>query len=249
MMVAIPLLVLVLLGINRHYRRFARRLRAGVGAVRAARQADEPTSAVGRVARRGDGGRALVRAARSPSGEPIRALLAPGRHTDPAIRPRWFDFAPDEPEARDPRRPTRVGRRRCSRRSGACRAASPTSSPWSSRSSSASRSLISAAAADVVPAQAAAALGARSRRRRRSGRVDRAAAARGDIPKRLVVRVLLVGRPRRVAAGGQLRPVARRSRHARASPCLRRRGRRAAQGRVAAGRAHDAARSQRRAVP
>ena len=39
--VAIPLLVAAFLGINRHYRRFGRRLRAGVGAVRAARSADE----------------------------------------------------------------------------------------------------------------------------------------------------------------------------------------------------------------
>jgi hypothetical protein len=28
----------------------------------------------------------------------VRALLAPGRHTDPAIRPRWFDYAPDGPK-------------------------------------------------------------------------------------------------------------------------------------------------------
>ena len=40
-MVAIPLLVLAFLGINRHYRRFARRLRFGVSAVRTA---GEPTN-------------------------------------------------------------------------------------------------------------------------------------------------------------------------------------------------------------
>ena len=28
---------------------------------------------------------------------PIRALLAPGKHTDPGIRPRWWDFAQEEP--------------------------------------------------------------------------------------------------------------------------------------------------------
>ena len=30
-------------------------------------------------------------------GLPVRALLAPGRHTDPGIRPRWWDFAHEEP--------------------------------------------------------------------------------------------------------------------------------------------------------
>jgi hypothetical protein len=28
----------------------------------------------------------------------IRAVLAPGRHTDPGIRPRWWDFAKEEPK-------------------------------------------------------------------------------------------------------------------------------------------------------
>jgi amino acid transporter len=95
--VAIPLLVLLFVGINRHYRRFARRLRVGVSAVRTAR---EPTNKVLLwvesldVATEG-----ALWYARSINHEgPIRALLAPGKHTDPGIRPRWWDFAQEEPK-------------------------------------------------------------------------------------------------------------------------------------------------------
>jgi amino acid transporter len=93
--VAIPLLVLACLGINRHYRRFARRLNAGIGAVRAARA---PTNEVLlwvdsiNVATEG----ALWYARRIREGR-MRALLVPGRHTDPGIRPRWWDFAGGDP--------------------------------------------------------------------------------------------------------------------------------------------------------
>ena len=95
--VAVPLLVLAFLGVNRHYRRFGRRLRAGIGAVRIARA---PTNRVLLwvesidVATEG----ALWYARRISAGQPIRALLAPGRHTDPGIRPRWWDFAQQEPK-------------------------------------------------------------------------------------------------------------------------------------------------------
>jgi amino acid transporter len=94
--VAVPLLVLLFLGINRHYRRFARRLRAGVSAVQLA---GTPTNKVLLwvesidVATEG----ALWYARRIAKGQPIRALLAPGPHTDPGIRPRWWDFAQEEP--------------------------------------------------------------------------------------------------------------------------------------------------------
>ncbi len=94
--VAIPLLVLAFLGINRHYRRFARRLRVGVDAVR---HAGVPTNDVVLwvealdVATEG----ALWYSRQISGGRPIRALLAPGRHTDPGIRPRWWDFAQEEP--------------------------------------------------------------------------------------------------------------------------------------------------------
>ncbi|HZT90602.1 MAG TPA: APC family permease [Gaiellaceae bacterium] len=94
--VTIPLLVLLFLGINRHYRRFARRLRAGVAAVRRSRS---PTNAVLLwveaidVATEG----ALWYARRIANGSPVRALLAPGAHTDPGIRARWWSFAQEEP--------------------------------------------------------------------------------------------------------------------------------------------------------
>jgi amino acid transporter len=95
--VAIPLLVLLFLGINRHYRRFARRLRFGVSAVRTARA---PTNKVLLwvesldVATEG----ALWYARQIDRERTLRALLAPGKHTDPGIRPRWWDFAQEEPK-------------------------------------------------------------------------------------------------------------------------------------------------------
>jgi amino acid transporter len=94
--VAIPVLVLLFLGINRHYRRFARRLRAGVGAVRTAREATNKVllwvESIN-VATEG----ALWYARTIKHDGPIRALLAPGKHTDPGIRPRWWDFVQEEP--------------------------------------------------------------------------------------------------------------------------------------------------------
>ena len=95
--VAIPLLVLLFLGINRHYRRFARRLRFGVSAVRTARS---PTNKVLLwvesldVATEG----ALWYARQIDRDRTLRALLAPGKHTDSGIRPRWWDFAQEEPK-------------------------------------------------------------------------------------------------------------------------------------------------------
>jgi amino acid transporter len=95
--VAIPLFVLGFVGINRHYRRFSRRLAAGVGAIRAA---GEPTNHVLLwvesldLATEG----ALWYARQIADGGSIRALLTPGRRTDPAIRPRWFDYAPSGPK-------------------------------------------------------------------------------------------------------------------------------------------------------
>ncbi len=95
--VAIPLLVLLFVGINRHYRRFGRRLRVGVSAVRTART---PTNKILLwvesldVATEG----ALWYARAIHHEGPIRALLAPGKHTDPGIRPRWWDFAQEEPK-------------------------------------------------------------------------------------------------------------------------------------------------------
>jgi amino acid transporter len=95
--VAIPLLVLAFLGINRHYRRFARRLKAGVSAVQTARDVTNKVllwvESIN-VATEG----ALWYARTINHDGSIRALLAPGKHTDPGIRPRWWDFAHEEPK-------------------------------------------------------------------------------------------------------------------------------------------------------
>ena len=94
--VAIPLLVMTFLGINRHYRRFARRLRVGVSAVRMAGTPSNQTLLWVEsldVATEG----ALWYARLIGGDRPIRALLAPGKHTDPGIRPRWWDFAQEAP--------------------------------------------------------------------------------------------------------------------------------------------------------
>jgi amino acid transporter len=95
--VAIPLLVLSFLGINRHYRRFSRRLAAGVGAVRTARESTNKTLLwVESIDVATEGALWYARQIRHQG--PIRALLAPEKHTDPGIRPRWWDFAQEEPK-------------------------------------------------------------------------------------------------------------------------------------------------------
>jgi amino acid transporter len=94
-LVAIPVLVASFLGVNRHYRRFARRLAAGAEAVQAAgvstnrvllwvESIDVATEGALWYSRRISGGA-------------FRALHAPGRHTDRGIRPRWYDFATGDP--------------------------------------------------------------------------------------------------------------------------------------------------------
>jgi len=93
--VAIPLLVLGFLGVRRHYRRLARRLRAGT---RAARAAGVPRNRLLVVPDAVDA--ATERAlwyARRVAGDDLRAIHVPGRRTDVAIRPRWFGLAHGEP--------------------------------------------------------------------------------------------------------------------------------------------------------
>jgi len=90
--VAVPLLVVCFLGINRHYRRFGRRLRAGMGAVVAARRpTNEVLLAVDAIDVATEG--ALWYARQIAPTNSIRALHRPSRHTDTGIRARWFDFA------------------------------------------------------------------------------------------------------------------------------------------------------------
>jgi hypothetical protein len=88
--------VLTFLGVNRHYRRFARRLRASASAVSAA---GTPTNDVLMwvdsidVATEG----ALWYARKvAPAGH-LRALHVPRRGTDTGIRARWWNLAGDEP--------------------------------------------------------------------------------------------------------------------------------------------------------
>jgi amino acid transporter len=95
--VAIPLIVLACLGINRHYRRFGRRLSVGIGAVQAAgAPTNEVLLAVEAIDVATEGAlwysRQILGGCRR-----LRAVLAPGPHTDPGIRPRWWDFAEEEP--------------------------------------------------------------------------------------------------------------------------------------------------------
>jgi len=95
--VAIPLLVLMFLGVNRHYRRFARRLRASARAVAAA---GTPTNDVLvwvdaiDVAAEG----ALWYARKIATAGHLRALHVPRRHSDTGIRARWWDLAGDGPK-------------------------------------------------------------------------------------------------------------------------------------------------------
>ena len=94
--IAIPLLVLLFLAVNRHYRRFQRRLQASLSAARAAGvPTNEVLLWVERIDVATEG--ALWYARQIAHGRPIHALHAPGRRTDPGIRPRWFDFAGGEP--------------------------------------------------------------------------------------------------------------------------------------------------------
>ena len=93
--IAIPLLVLCFLGVNRHYRRFARRLRAGVSAVSAARPATNHVLLdVERIDVAAEG--ALWYARQIAEGG-LRALHVPGPRCDTGIRARWWDFAGESP--------------------------------------------------------------------------------------------------------------------------------------------------------
>jgi amino acid transporter len=93
--VAIPLLVLAMLGVRRHYERVARRLRAGTAAVASAPDARNRTllvvESLGPATKRG----LAVAQNLSPAG--LRAIHVPLRATDPGISPRWFHFSGGAP--------------------------------------------------------------------------------------------------------------------------------------------------------
>jgi amino acid transporter len=94
--VAIPLLVAGFYGINGHYRKVARRLRAGVAAVAAAPPA---TNQVVLYVDSYDAAlREAVWYAQQIAGDDFRAIHVPGPHTDTGIRPRFrqlTDMRPD----------------------------------------------------------------------------------------------------------------------------------------------------------
>jgi amino acid transporter len=94
--IAIPLLVLMCLGVNKHYRRFGRRLKAGLAAVRAAGAVQNTTLLwVDSIDAATDG--ALWYSRLIANGGGLRAVATPGRRTDSGLRPRWFDFASNDP--------------------------------------------------------------------------------------------------------------------------------------------------------
>jgi amino acid transporter len=94
--VAIPLMIVGFYGVNRHYRKVERRVRAGVAAVAAAPPA---TNDVVLYVESADA--ALQEAlwyARQIAGDDFRAIHAPGTHSDPGIRARFrslTDIRPD----------------------------------------------------------------------------------------------------------------------------------------------------------
>jgi amino acid transporter len=86
--VAIPLLVLAMLGVRRHYDGLARRLRAGAAAVAAAPDATNRTLVV--VETLDEAADAAWTFARRVSRDDVRAVHVPTARTDPGIRARWF---------------------------------------------------------------------------------------------------------------------------------------------------------------
>jgi hypothetical protein len=100
--VAIPVLVVAMLGVRRHYRRVGRRLSAGAAAVAAVPAARNRTLLVVEELDQA-AGRALAFARKiAPDG--FRAVHVPRHGTDPGIGPRWFHLAGGEPllETLDP---------------------------------------------------------------------------------------------------------------------------------------------------
>jgi hypothetical protein len=100
--VAIPLLVLMFLGVNRHYRRFTRRLRAATSAVDAVGiPSNETLVWVDSLDVATEGALWYARQIAAPGH--LRALHIPRRGSDSGIRARWWDFAGGEPRLELPR--------------------------------------------------------------------------------------------------------------------------------------------------
>src|SRR5579884_3130595 len=86
--VAIPVLVLAMLGIRRHYDGLARRLQAGAAAVAAAPPATNRSLVL--VEAIDDASDTAWRLARRVTPGELRTVHVPTARTDPGIRPRWF---------------------------------------------------------------------------------------------------------------------------------------------------------------
>ncbi len=100
--VAIPVLVVAMLGVRRHYRRVGRRLSAGAAAVAAVPAARNRTLLV--VEELDQAAERALAFARKIAPDGFRAVHVPRHGTDPGIGPRWFHFAGGEPllETLDP---------------------------------------------------------------------------------------------------------------------------------------------------
>ena len=90
--IAIPLLVLMFLGIHRHYRRTSRRLRAGAAAIKAS-TAPVSTTLIA-VDAIDDATQRAVWYARQVGCDRVKPIHVPGRGTDSAIHPRWLAWIP-----------------------------------------------------------------------------------------------------------------------------------------------------------
>jgi amino acid transporter len=101
--VAIPVIVVGMLGVRRHYDRVARRLRAGAAAVASAPVARNETLLVVEALEPATERALSVARAIAPNG--LRAVHVPRPGTDPGIAPRWFHLSDGLPllETLDPR--------------------------------------------------------------------------------------------------------------------------------------------------
>ena len=107
--IAIPVLVVAMLGVRRHYTRVGRRLSAGAAAVAAAPGARNRTLLV--VEDLDPAAERALAFARKISPDGFRAIHVPRHGSDPGIGPRWFHFSDGEAAARKPRPARRNGRR------------------------------------------------------------------------------------------------------------------------------------------
>ena len=100
--IAIPVLVVAMLGVRRHYTRVGRRLSAGAAAVAAAPGARNRTLLV--VEDLDPAAERALAFARKISPDGFRAIHVPRHGSDPGIGPRWFHFSDGEPllETLDP---------------------------------------------------------------------------------------------------------------------------------------------------